>query len=215
LIKTSPMVDWVTAIGQALEKDLPGDKSHRKMLPPGRTLSIPEEHRKSVTSSGVLLFIYPEKNELFTCLIKRQFHLTHHAGQVAFPGGKMEPTDNGILQAAIRETSEEIGIEHDNIQILGALSSLYIPVSGFLIYPFVAWNAFKPQFILNRDEVDKIILFPLLSHCKSRITTEVFLETHTGGLNVPAILFENEIIWGATAMILTELMDILNPLINK
>jgi 8-oxo-dGTP pyrophosphatase MutT (NUDIX family) len=208
------MSDWITIIGDALKNELPGEESHRKMLPPGRSLVIPDEPGSPVTPSGVLLVIYPENEELFTCLIKRQSTLTHHAGQVAFPGGKMEHKDSGVLQAAIRETSEEIGIKNEKIQILGALSPLFIPVSGFLIYPFVAWYAFKPPFSINREEVSKLILFPLLDHLGNGKTTHVFMETHTGKLNVPAILFENEIIWGATAMILTEFLDLLAPCVN-
>jgi 8-oxo-dGTP pyrophosphatase MutT (NUDIX family) len=215
LTKINPMNDWFTIIGQALKEVLPGEISHRKMLPPGRELSLPDEIGTGVTSCGVLMLIYPEGNELFTCLIKRQSFLKHHAGQVGFPGGKMEECDVGHLQAAVRETSEEIGIQYDKIQVLGALSPLFIPVSGFMIYPFIAWSPSRPRFTINRDEVEKIILFPLLGFIKNRKTTEVYLETLTGGLKVPAILFDHETIWGATAMILTEFIDMLDRYINK
>jgi len=203
------MNDWQNIIENALKRDLPGVKSHRKMLPSGREVPATDINDPDVISSGILVVIFPEGNELYTCLIKRQPNLKHHPGQIGFPGGKMEQSDDNPRAAALRETSEEIGIQPDKALTIGALSPLYVQVSGFLIYPFVAWIPSKPKFLINPEEVDKILLFPLLDYLNNRKTTQIILETATGPLRAPSIFFKGETIWGATAMILTEFLDIL------
>ena len=90
--------------------------------------------------------------------------MKYHAGQIGFPGGKMEKDDPDLSFTAMRETSEEIGIRLEEIQVLGSLSPLFISVSGFLIYPFVAWSPKKPDFTVNYHEVERIIYFPLLEN---------------------------------------------------
>ena len=127
--------------------------------------------------------------------------MKHHAGQIALPGGRIEKGETA-LETALRETWEEIGITSDQIVILGSLSEIYVQVSRFQIHPFVGWLDKKPEFVINENEVEKTISFPL------KLTTnsfeEVELETLTGTLKVPCFRFEDEIIWGATAMILSE-----------
>ncbi len=130
--------------------------------------------------------------------------MKYHAGQVAFPGGRIEPGETA-METALRETHEEIGIKPEKIEILGALSELFVDVSGFLIRPFVGWLKEKPRFSINEAEVEKIILFPLLKYRDALEETE--LETVSGVLRVPCFRFEGEIIWGATAMILSEFFD--------
>ena len=201
--------DWQNILENALKEDLPGVKSHRKMLPSNREMPTSDINNPEVISSGVLVLIFPAGNELYTCLIKRQSNLRHHPGQIGFPGGKMEESDDNPRIAALRETSEEIGIQPDKILTIGALSPLYIQVSRFMIYPYVAWIPSKPQFLINREEVDKILLFPLLDYLNNRKTTPIILETATGPIQAPSIFFKGETIWGATAMILTEFLDIL------
>lgn len=132
--------------------------------------------------------------------------MKHHAGQVALPGGRHEPGETP-LETALRETWEEIGITADKIEIMGSLSELFVDVSGFLIHPFVGWLEEKPIFKTNPAEVEKTILFPLLKFMNNLEETE--LETVSGKLKVPCFHFEGEIIWGATAMILSEFYDAL------
>jgi 8-oxo-dGTP pyrophosphatase MutT (NUDIX family) len=111
------------------------------------------------------------------------------------------------VETALRETFEEIGIPAHKIDILGKLSSFYVEVSGFEVQPIVGWlNAF-PQTVLNKDEVEKILFFPLQNFKPPH--QELQLNTLTGKLSVPCVQFENEIIWGATAMILSEFYDLL------
>jgi 8-oxo-dGTP pyrophosphatase MutT (NUDIX family) len=194
-------------IRKNLQKTLPGPVSHRKLLPPGRELTVAKEDKNSLKRSSVLLLLFREKEEIFLCLIKRPLHMKLHAGQIALPGGRIEK-DETELDTALRETFEEIGISPDQIEILGKLSELYVSVSQFLIHPFVGWIDKRPVFTINQNEVEKLLLFPLLSYKNAFENAEV--DTISGKLPVPCIRFEGEIIWGATAMILSEFYDIMD-----
>jgi len=133
--------------------------------------------------------------------------MKNHAGQIALPGGRIEKGETAI-ETALRETWEEIGISREKIEILGSLSELYVQVSGFQIHPFVGWIDKKPAFIINKNEVEKTISFPFKLITNS--IEEVEINTISGQLKVPCIRFEGEIIWGATAMILSEFADVLD-----
>jgi len=195
-------------IKKALKKKLPGSSSHRKMLPPNRPLTAANQNSEYLKHSSVLLLLFEENNELVACLIKRPKHMKFHPGQIAFPGGRIEEGETA-LETALRETHEEIGIPAKEITILGSLSELYVAVSQFLIHPFVGWLDTKPEFKINRDEVEKTVFFPLLRFHNTIEQEE--LQTVSGKLTVPCIRYKEEIIWGATAMILSEFYDILNP----
>ncbi len=193
-------------IKNALLKNLPGETSHKKMLPPNRILKAASNKKSTLKQSSVLLLLFIENCELIACLIKRPSHMKHHAGQVALPGGRIEIGETAV-ETALRETYEEIGIQPDEIEILGSLSEFYVEVSRFQIQPFVGWLNKKPEFKINPNEVEKTILFPIKKF--KAPFNEIELETISGKLKVPCIKFEGEIIWGATAMILSEFADIL------
>ncbi len=191
-------------IKNALSQVLPGSVSHKKMLPLNRTLIATDQEQKTIKHSSVLLLLFIENNDLHAVLTKRPEHMKHHAGQIALPGGRIEK-DETALETALRETWEEIGISPEQIEILGSLSELYVQVSRFQIHPFVGWLHKKPEFKINKNEVEKIIAFPLKLIKNS--FEEVELTTFSGKLKVPCIKFDSEIIWGATAMILSEFYD--------
>lgn len=191
-------------IKNALSQTLPGQVSHRKMLPLNRLLSPKADELLRMKHSSVLLLLFEENNEINACLIKRPAHMKHHAGQIALPGGRIENGETA-LETALRETGEEIGITPDQVEILGALSEIYVQVSGFQIHPFVGWLNGRPIFTINKNEVEKTISLPL--ETLQNIIKETEIETFTGHLKVPCFKFENEIIWGATAMILSEFYD--------
>ena len=193
-------------IQQALKTPLPGAASHSKMLPPGRLLKAPPADKSRIKNSSVLLLLFEEEKQLKACLIKRPAHMKHHAGQIALPGGRMDGNETAT-ETALRETHEEIGVESRNIEILGSLSQFYVEVSRFSIQPMVGWLKRSNGFTLNAAEVEKIIFFPL--SCFKPPYQEIKLDTMTGKLSVPCIKYEGEIIWGATAMILSEFYDIL------
>jgi 8-oxo-dGTP pyrophosphatase MutT (NUDIX family) len=193
-------------IRKALSGNLRGMESHQKMMPPNRRLQVASGDKRRLKPSSVLLLLFPDGDELYVCLIKRPANMKHHASQIAFPGGQIEQGEEA-LETALRETWEEIGIQAEQIEVLGALSELFVDVSGFLIKPFVGWTDSKPQFTVNPFEVEKVLLFPLLNFRDALDETE--LETVSGRLKVPCFPFEGEVIWGATAMILSEFYDVL------
>ena len=193
-------------IKKALSENLPGAVSHKKMLPPSRILKVAPDEKSTLKQSSVLLLLFIENNELTACLIKRPPHMKYHAGQIALPGGRIEKGETAV-ETALRETFEEIGIQSNEIEILGSLSDFYVEVSRFQIHPFVGWLHKKPEFKINIDEVEKTILFPVRKF--KAPFNEIELETFSGKLKVPCIKFNGEIIWGATAMILSEFADVL------
>lgn len=198
-------------IKKVLTQTLPGKASHKKMLPPGRLLKAAPADKSKVKKSSVLLLLFEEGNALKACLIKRPAHMKHHAGQIALPGGRMEPDETDI-ETALRETEEEIGITANKIEILGKLSDFYVEVSRFEIQPIVAWLNEAPKTTLNKDEVEKVIFFPI--RIFKPPFAEIELETLTGKLSVPCIKFNGEIIWGATAMILSEFYDLTKSVLD-
>lgn len=193
-------------IKNALAQKLPGAKSHKRMLPKNRTLDVYNTKVSRIKHSSVLLLVYSENNELQVLLIKRPKHMKHHAGQIALPGGRIEKGETPI-ETAMRETWEEIGVTSDQYEVLGPLSQLYVQVSRFQIHPFVAWLYKKPELKINPYEVEKTISFPL--KLIKETFSEVEIETVTGPLAVPCFYCGEEVIWGATSMILLEFADAL------
>jgi 8-oxo-dGTP pyrophosphatase MutT (NUDIX family) len=198
-----------TYLKESLQGELPGIKAHSKMLPPGRRLNTNADELPSVKMSSVLLLLFPEGDQLYICLTKRPHTMKHHPGQISFPGGKVEKDDTSAEMTALREAREEVGIDHHQIEILGKLSDLYVEVSQFSIQPFLAWADQKPEFLVDFGEVEKLILFPVSDFIANEIISEIELETVTGSLRVKYYPYDGEFIWGATAMILSELIEIL------
>lgn len=193
-------------IALALQKKLPGTDAHSKLLPPGRVLKAAPDECKNIKHSSVLLILFNEDDILKVILIKRPAHMKHHAGQMALPGGRIENNETAE-ETALRETFEEIGIETASIEILGGLSDFYVEVSQFQIHPVVGWLNSKPVLKINPDEVEKVLFFPILKFAPPY--NSISLDTIKGRLDVPCIQYSEEIIWGATAMILSEFYEVL------
>lgn len=138
--------------------------------------------------------------------------MKHHAGQIALPGGRIEEGETAV-ETALRETWEEIGVKKEAIEILGELSEFYVEVSCFQIKPIVGWLHKIPSCRLCNEEVEKIIHFPI--ELFRLPFQQIQLETLTGKLDVPCIIYQNEIIWGATAMILSEFRDVMQNIAEE
>jgi 8-oxo-dGTP pyrophosphatase MutT (NUDIX family) len=199
----------LTYLKEALNGELPGSVAHHKMLPPGRRLKKFEHELSLVKQSSVLLLLFPEDDQIYICLTRRPPTMTYHPGQISFPGGKVEKEDLSAEMTALREAREEVGIDPASIEILGKLSDLYVEVSKFSIQPFLAWAHKKPEFLVNAGEVEELILFPLSEFVANENISETELNTVTGPLLIRYYPYNGEIIWGATAMILSELIEIL------
>ncbi len=192
-----------------LRNRLPGNSSHIKMLPPGRLLQMPgltDNYRES----AVLILLFPSVDGIELCLIRRPSTMKNHAGQIAFPGGRREIFDADLIQTALREAREEIGIDPETVEVAGVLSTVYVQISSFLITPVVGWLSERPEIHTDPSEVAEVIFISL-----EDISSEVYrcnkeMETMTGILEVPGYEINKNFIWGATAMILAELVDICN-----
>ena len=194
----------------ALTKPLPGEKAQKKMLPKGRSLEVSELDLGQTKESAVLLLLFPENNELQLCLMLRPLHMKHHAGQFCFPGGQFEKSEKESITVALRETREEIGIESSEIKILGHLSDIYVHVSKFYIHPVVGFVEKRPDFKINRNEVEQIFTFPLKHFFNHELISTATINTKLGEIDVPCYKIDGKIIWGATAMMISELTEIIN-----
>jgi len=195
-------------IAGLLRSGLPGRKSHLKMIPPGRRLFVSDLDENQIRYSSVLLLLFPHEGKLYTCLTKRATAMKNHPGQISLPGGKIEEGEKPEV-TALREAQEEVGINPSSVLLLGRLSELYVQVSQFKIFPYVAWTDKKPDFVLNVAEAEKLILFPIQDFLEGQKLKYCPVQTTSGLLQVPCFHFADEIIWGATAMILSEFIDLL------
>lgn len=200
------------SLQEAFTKELPGKDAHVKMAPQPLdlrrfTTSFSEQPKKS----GVLLLFYPHHGEVYFPLIKRPQYPGVHSGQVGFPGGKMEPSDPDILFTALREAEEEIGIDASKVEVLGRLTDLYIPTSNFLVTPVIGFVQEKPSFVPEQREVARIIATEVISLFHPEVRKQTKLAVGGGMyLDTPYFAVEEEVVWGATAMILSELVQVLN-----
>lgn len=195
-------------IARLLRSTLPGQESHLKMIPPGRDLAVSQQDLDLVRYSSVLLLLFPDEDQVFTCLIKRNASMRHHPGQISFPGGRVERGESPEV-TALREAQEEIGISALDVKILGRLSQLYVSVSRYMVFPYVGWIHYKPEFELNHAEAEKILLLPVQRFRKDHKIKFTPMRTSLGMTEVPCYPFDGEVIWGATAMILTEFLDLI------
>jgi 8-oxo-dGTP pyrophosphatase MutT (NUDIX family) len=140
--------------------------------------------------------------------IRRPQTVVHHKGQIAFPGGHVEDGETAA-EAALREAWEEVGVIPGTVRVLGALTPLYIPPSGYCIYPFVGVTDVPPVFTPQEGEVDEIIEAPLAHFFEPDTLRHETWPFDIGPRRVPFYAFGPHKIWGATAMVVSELMDIL------
>lgn len=196
---------------ERLKEELPGKEAQERMT--GRVLPMPDEIPENARQGAVLALLYPIDNVLNILFIRRTADGGAHSGQIGFPGGKAEKTDADLLATALREAQEEVGLLSCDVDVIGALSSLYIPVSNFNVHPFIGYTTTRPDYILSAIEVDSIVEVPVaeLFHPK-RITKVVVTSPADKSFirKVPAYKLEDEtIIWGATAMMISELQILL------
>ena len=177
------------------------------MLPPGRTLQHPSE-QGHYHESAVLILLFPSEGQLYICLIRRPTTMKNHAGQIAFPGGRKEKDDKDLIYTALREAEEEIGLGRESAEILGLLSPVYVQVSDFLITPVVGWMAHIPKIRMDSREVDEVIYISLEALTDPANLCEREKETLTGRIAVPGYEIDGNFIWGATAMMLAELVEL-------
>lgn len=203
--------EWGEAeIRAAMRRPLPGMAAQVTMAPRPRPFHPPEG--STPRQAGVLLLLYPVRGHLHLVFTVRTPHLDYHAGQVSFPGGGWEDGDASLMETALRETREELGISSEEIEELGPLTPLYIPPSHNMVYPFVALAPRRPAFRPDPLEVAELLEVPLATFRDPAIRGEDRIEQ--GGLEmvIPYYAVRGHKIWGATAIILAEFLALLESL---
>lgn len=205
------IANTILHLEKALQTPLPGREAQYKMAHAVRH-NMPSPP-KDARIACVMILLYPKNEALYVTLIERMSTKKkgdRHSGQISFPGGKLESSDASLLDGALRETEEEVGIDSKKIQTLGALTDLYIPVSNFLVYPFVGYLPEQAQFVLQPTEVQSILETPLDLLQNPATTQLTNIQIPEGTLkNVPYYNVFGHTVWGATAMILSEFLAVL------
>ena len=203
---------FISQLTEQLKKPLPGEEVQFEMahVKRERLTAISHQHYKE---SAVLILLYPnETNDYELVLIERPTYDGPHSAQMALPGGKKEVFDNDLKATALREFKEETGCL-ESPEIIGSLTALYIPVSQYVVYPFIAHLHFKPAFFPDEKEVKQLITLPLNQLLNPTIIKETILKpTETLSIQTPYFDIQQKMVWGATAMILNEFKAILTKL---
>lgn len=184
----------------------PGLKAQLRMITnprPGHKVYF--EVEGSSRKAGVLILIYPWKNRLYLVLTQRTAQLDHHQAQISFPGGRQEEGES-LVQTALREACEELDIHPGNLRVMGELTPLYIPPSNYCIYPVVATAERRPDFRPSAGEVDEIIEIPFEHLLERKNIRREMWNIRGVDVEVPFYFYRGHKIWGATAMVLAELV---------
>jgi 8-oxo-dGTP pyrophosphatase MutT (NUDIX family) len=196
-----------------LQKPLPGEDAQFEMAHINREkLADLYFDYKNYRASAVLILLYPnEQNQTSVLLIERMTYDGHHSGQIAFPGGKVEPNDIDLQATALREFFEETGSDATPT-VIGKLTPVYIPVSKFMVQPFVSYVEQKPNFTASAYEVNELIEWEINHLLNPEIIKETTIEPTPGlKLKTPYFDVQGKVLWGATAMMLNELKKIISP----
>ena len=189
---------------------LPGRPAQARMAPLPRPGWSPDDRAEEpARQSGVLVLIYSLRDRLHVPLILRPTYDGTHSGQVGFPGGGMEHKDADLVETALRETHEELGVLPGDVQILGKLTELYIRPSNYEVYPTVGRLTVKPAFRPDPAEVAQLLEVPLADLLNPAIQRREEWQLADRSALVPFFAIQKQAVWGATAMILSELLAVI------
>jgi 8-oxo-dGTP pyrophosphatase MutT (NUDIX family) len=209
--------EFLRFVPKLIDAKLPAFEAHIKMAPLERLESLKNIYleNKNPRIAAVMMLFYPKNERTHLVLIVRKTYEGVHSAQIAFPGGKYELDDDNYAETALRETHEEVGIHPDKIEILKPFTELYIPPSNFMVHPFLGISTEELVFVPEPSEVAEIIELPLSVFLSDSIIVDTNLSTsYADNINVPAFKIENHIVWGATAMMLSELKEVLKEVLG-
>jgi len=200
------------------ENRLDGRVAHSLLAPPNRTeqlTSLPITKMKP-KKAAVMLLLYPNAaGEVSFVLTRRKKYKGAHSGQISFPGGKPEPSDDDLWETSLRETHEELGVASDQIKYVRSLTQLYVPPSNFLIFPYIGYLENPCFFSPDPYEVDAILEISLQSLIKNEPILIQLPPSSLTSIEVPAYVFDQNTVWGATAMILSEFKMLFTVVLSK
>ena len=194
---------------EKLKQELSGKQAQIEAIP-YRKIDYGTFNMDGAKKSAVLILFYLKGNDPHIVLIQRPVYEGAHSGQIAFPGGKVEEEDRDIVATALREANEEVGVVIKDVEVIGRLTDMYIPVSNFLVTPVVGFVDYLPHFIPDTREVAEIFNLKIeeLTNVEELETTKVKLANKLA-VKAPCFNFNGKIVWGATAVMLNELRWIL------
>ena len=205
---------FISQLKITINNDLPGEESHQKMrVIYDQSIELPFSKINSIPAA-VLILLYLADNEIYFFLTKRTDELKHHKGQISLPGGTQEGNEK-LIDTALRETQEEIGINKTSISIIGTITPLFVPVTGFMIYPFIGYslNKLDPK----PDPVEVATIFSVnisdLLNKENRTTEQRNIRGYD--VQVPYFKLNDYQVWGATSMILSEFRDLIKFINEK
>lgn len=202
--------EFIKYIPKIEKEKLLSTDAHAKMAPLERISFLKEINYldKNPKKAAVLMLFYPKEGYTHLALIVRNTYPGVHSSQIGFPGGKVEITDINLQHTALRETHEEIGIPPEKITIVKPFSEIYIPPSNFLVYPYMGISNEELQFIPDLDEVKRVLEFPLSLFLDDATISKVKMTTsYATDIEVPAFMVDKYVVWGATAMMMSELKE--------
>jgi len=209
-------LDFINCIPRIQSERLLAEVAHQIMVPPERIellkkVNIQENNPKK---AAVLMLLYPKNNKTHLVLIERNSYLGVHSSQIAFPGGKVEVNDPSAAFTALRETQEEIGVEMNKVSIIKAFTEVYIPPSNFMVFPFLGYVNEELQFNPEPREVASVIELSIENFLDERlVVTKEMNTSYSNSIRVPAFKIKEYYVWGATAMILSEVKEVLKKII--
>ncbi|MDZ7935298.1 MAG: CoA pyrophosphatase [Emticicia sp.] len=201
--------DFINTLTKRLsEKPLPGHEEIMQQMSPYR-LKAKVEPNASTRRSAVLMMFYPKGEEIYLPLILRPQYDGVHGGQMAFPGGRVELKDKNIQATALREAQEEIGIKAIDVKVIKNLTELFIPPSNMFCQPVVGFMSYKPDFYPDEREVAGIFEVSISEILDPSIVQVRTVETRGVKLETPCFIIQEQIVWGATALMIAELIEVL------
>jgi len=211
------ILDFFGKLKTELLSDLPGVNAHLRLAPEMRINDLKSGATPDhALESAVLILLYPFNNRLHTVVILRNEYNGAHSGQISLPGGKAEKSDIDFQHTALREAEEETGIIPSEMEILGQLSRFYVRPSNFIIYPYIAYCPYRPDFHPDATEVQRIIEIDVFDEINpDRIVNKTIAFKNGMQVNAPGFEIGGEFMWGATAMIFSELIHILKNVTEK
>ena len=210
--------DFLKYVPKISEAKLPAKEAHFKMAPAERMDAFKNLDIENINlkTAAVMMLFYPKNGETHLVLIVRNSYKGVHSAQIAFPGGKFESKDQNFANTALRETHEEVGIHPEIMEIIKPFTQMYIPPSNFMVHPFLGICREEIVFIPDPGEVAGIIELPLSVFLSEEIIIKTKMSTsYAEDIMIPAFKINEHIVWGATAMILSELKEVLKEVLSS
>lgn len=201
---------FIEILKEEILKGLPGTEVQWQMASSDRMIrDFPRTPGKDAREAAILILLYPHEDSIYTVLMQRPDYVGVHGGQISFPGGKKEASDADLIHTAIREAHEETGADMTKLSVINTLTPLFIPVSNIIVTPVVGWLEEKPVYSHQREEVVFLFDVDLNRLLDKKIVKTKPFKIRGEDIDVRYYDYDGHVIWGATAMIIHELLTII------